>query len=74
LGSSAGVTVAIIGGLCRTFDPTTNSRTINCLSQLAHLAAQKKIGSNFDISTAVYGTHLYKNILPNLVYNIIGSN
>jgi phosphomevalonate kinase len=41
---------------------------INAISQVANLAAQKKIGSNFDISTAVYGTHLYKNILPKMAY------
>ena len=41
------------------------------ISQVANLAAQKKIGSNFDISTAVYGSHLYKNILPYKVYEII---
>ena len=32
-----------------------------------NLRAQKKIGSNFDISTAIYGTHLYKNILPHKI-------
>jgi phosphomevalonate kinase len=34
------------------------------VSQVANLAAQNKIGSNFDISTAVFGSHLYKNVLP----------
>jgi len=37
------------------------------ISQTANLSAQKKIGSNFDISTAIYGTHLYKNILPHRI-------
>jgi phosphomevalonate kinase len=39
----------------------------NVLSQVANLSAQKKIGSNFDISTAVFGTHLYRNILPHKI-------
>ena len=42
-------------------------RLANVLSQIANLSAQKKIGSNFDISTAVFGTHLYKNILPHKI-------
>jgi phosphomevalonate kinase len=37
---------------------------VNAVSQVANLAAQKKIGSNFDISTAVFGSHLYTNLLP----------
>lgn len=35
---------------------------------MANLSAQQKIGSNFDISTAVFGTHLYKNLLPRAAY------
>ena len=31
---------------------------------MANIAAQNKIGSNFDISTALYGSQLYTNILP----------
>jgi phosphomevalonate kinase len=38
---------------------------------VANLSAQKKIGSNFDISTAVFGTHLYKNILPEKAFRFI---
>jgi phosphomevalonate kinase len=43
------------------------NRLINVISQVANLSAQKKVGSNFDISTAVFGTHLYKNILPHRI-------
>ena len=32
---------------------------VNVISQVANLSAQQKIGSNFDISTAIYGSHLY---------------
>lgn len=44
---------------------------MNCLSQLANIAAQNKIGSNFDISTAVYGSQLYKNVLPKAVFDAV---
>ena len=37
---------------------------VNVLSHMANIAAQNKIGSNFDISTALYGSQLYTNILP----------
>ena len=46
-------------------------KEVNVISHVANLAAQKKIGSNFDISTAVFGSHLYKNVLPFKVYEII---
>jgi len=36
---------------------------------MANLSAQNKKGSNFDISTAVYGTHLYMNTLPNMIFS-----
>ena len=41
------------------------------ISQTANLSDKKKIGSNFDISTAIYGTHLYKNILPHRISEIL---
>lgn len=44
---------------------------MNYLSQVANIAAQNKIGSNFDISTAVYGSQLYKNILPRVAFEAI---
>lgn len=44
---------------------------MNYLSQVANIAAQNKIGSNFDISTAVYGSQLYKNVLPRAAFEAI---
>jgi phosphomevalonate kinase len=44
---------------------------INCVSQVANIAAQNKIGSNFDISTAVFGSQLYKNKLPKKAFEAI---
>ena len=46
---------------------------INALSHIANLAAQNKIGSNFDISTAVYGSHLYQNVLPRIAFEAMKS-
>lgn len=49
------------------------AKTVNALSQVANLAAQNKIGSNFDISTAVHGSHLYRNVLPRLAFETIST-
>jgi phosphomevalonate kinase len=64
------VIVSIVNVLLKLFAPNelVQINTINAISQVANLAAQKKIGSNFDISTAIYGSHLYKNILPKMAY------
>jgi phosphomevalonate kinase len=64
LGSSACVVVAIIGGILRELLGEDSPRTLNCLAQVANIAAQNKIGSNFDISAAVFGCQLYTNLLP----------
>lgn len=37
---------------------------VNALSHISNLKAQHKIGSNFDISAAIFGSHLYRNVLP----------
>lgn len=72
LGSSACVLVSLVKNILRLLqdqplDEDNFNRRVNVVSQIANLAAQKKIGSNFDISVAVYGTHLYRNILPHKV-------
>lgn len=56
--------VVVVGGIIKQLLDDFTEDQVNCLSQVANIAAQNKIGSNFDISTAVYGSQLYKNILP----------
>lgn len=58
MGSSACVVVSIVNILCHLFNSSDNN-IIKCLSHISNLTAQTKIGSNFDISTAIYGTQLY---------------
>lgn len=70
LGSSACVLVSIVKCLTSIFGTGVDQeRLVNLISQVANLSAQNKIGSNFDISTAVYGTHLYQNQLPHLIFS-----
>jgi phosphomevalonate kinase len=37
------------------------------LAQLCHCAAQGKIGSGFDVSAAVYGSHKYSRFSPEIL-------
>lgn len=62
-----------VSALLKQITGETAAKTVNALSQVANLAAQNKIGSNFDISTAVYGSHLYQNILPRLAFETIST-
>lgn len=72
LGSSACVTVAVVSMICL-IHSRHDKQLIDCISQIANLAAQGKIGSNFDISSAVHGTHLYTNALPELAHSYLNS-
>lgn len=40
---------------------------IHNLSQFSHCLAQGKVGSGFDISSAVYGTHIYRRFSPSIL-------
>ncbi|KAJ2702885.1 phosphomevalonate kinase [Coemansia sp. IMI 209128] len=44
-----------------------NRKLIHGLAQYAHCLAQGKIGSGFDVSAAVYGTHVYRRFSPNVL-------
>ena len=63
LGSSAALTTSLIGSLLHFFgavnlnqpDPDKDFRIVHNVAQLAHAAAQGKLGSGFDVSAAVYG-------------------
>lgn len=55
--------VAVVAMVCL-INQRLEKQLVDQLSQIANLAAQGKLGSNFDISSAVHGSHLYKNVLP----------
>jgi phosphomevalonate kinase len=76
LGSSAAMTTALCGALLHTMGcvdllATNNKlriddyyRCIHNVAQLAHAIAQGKVGSGFDVSSAVYGTQIYQRFDP----------
>lgn len=62
LGSSAALVTSLTACLLRTF--TGSFAPLHNLAQSAHCAAQGKIGSGFDVSAAVHGSHVYHRFSP----------
>ena len=63
--------VVVVGGILKLLLEKIALEEVNVLSHMANIAAQNKIGSNFDISTALYGSQLYTNILPKKAPEVI---
>lgn len=77
LGSSAALVTAFTAALLtyylpkETFDLSTDlaKRRLHNLAQAAHCAAQGKVGSGFDVASAVYGSCLYRRFSPSILSN-----
>jgi len=70
LGSSAGLVAVVTTALISAFKDGTIGDLQNVIhncSQIAHCYAQKKIGSGFDVATAVYGSIIYRRFDPGLI-------
>lgn len=61
LGSSAALVVSVVAALVAlaTQADRVDARLVHNLAQTAHCIAQGKVGSGFDVATAVYGSILY---------------
>lgn len=46
-------------------------KLVHNVAQLCHCLAQGKVGSGFDVSSAVWGSHVYKRFSPEILNNII---
>ncbi|CAN1259729.1 Phosphomevalonate kinase, peroxisomal, partial [Linum perenne] len=71
LGSSAAMTTAVVAALLKYFglvDLSSSSNgdldLVHIIAQSAHCIAQGKVGSGFDVSSAVYGSHRYVRFSP----------
>lgn len=80
LGSSAALCSSLVGALFSYFKAytfTLDDANVECkevahrVAQLAHCAAQGKVGSGFDISSAFFGSHIYRRFSKGLVSDII---
>lgn len=75
LGSSAALVTAFTAAVLSyylpkdLFDLTSDSgkRRLHNLAQASHCAAQGKVGSGFDVASAVYGSCLYRRFSPSLL-------
>jgi phosphomevalonate kinase len=75
LGSSAALVTSFTAALLSYYlpkdlfdlDSDGGLRVLHNLSQVSHCAAQGKVGSGFDIASAVYGSCLYRRFSPNLL-------
>ncbi|KIW06980.1 phosphomevalonate kinase [Verruconis gallopava] len=75
LGSSAALVTSLTAALLLHYlpkgsfslDNEASKKRLHNLAQTAHCAAQGKVGSGFDIATAVYGSCLYRRFSPSLL-------
>ncbi|POS88292.1 hypothetical protein EPUL_000084 [Erysiphe pulchra] len=73
LGSSAALVTALTTAILINFIPafdisaSLNKNKIHNLAQAAHCAAQRKVGSGFDVAAAVYGACIYRRFSPSIL-------
>lgn len=75
LGSSAALVTSLTAAVLthylpiRTLDLSTpdGKRRLHNLAQAAHCAAQGKVGSGFDVASAVFGSCLYRRFSPSIL-------
>jgi len=60
LGSSAALVTSLVGALLTHFKTTMDRNHAYNLAQLCHCHAQGKVGSGFDVSCAIHGSHVYQ--------------
>ncbi|KAJ5855608.1 Phosphomevalonate kinase eukaryotic [Penicillium soppii] len=75
LGSSAALVTALVSALVihRTMQPEdigAGRDKLHNLAQAAHCAAQGKVGSGFDVASAVYGSCLYRRFSPSILESL----
>nr|WON00623.1 5-phospomevalonate kinase 1 [Atractylodes lancea] len=78
LGSSAAMTTAVVAALLNYLGVVNlssysgaqhqeNLDMVHIIAQTAHCMAQGKVGSGFDVSSAVYGSHRYVRFSPEVI-------
>ncbi|KAI9482310.1 phosphomevalonate kinase [Coemansia sp. RSA 989] len=90
LGSSAAMVTSLVASLLAHFGvvsktdiatgkdrssvPLHSLQLIHNIAQYAHCLAQGKVGSGFDVSAAVYGSHLYRRFSPAVLGGVMAEN
>jgi phosphomevalonate kinase len=60
--------------LSTTKESTNDLALIHNTSQFIHCLAQGKVGSGFDVSSAVYGSQVYRRFGPEIIENVMSDN
>lgn len=80
MGSSAALITSLVSALFVHFEIVSNKineitnndrKLIHNIAQFCHCLAQGKVGSGFDVSAAVWGSHIYKRFSPNILENVM---
>jgi phosphomevalonate kinase len=76
LGSSAALVTSLVGAMLEFFEVTTLAETEGLtishnLAQICHCYSQGKVGSGFDVSSAVYGSHVYTRFSKSLIRSLL---
>ena len=74
MGSSAALTAAFVGAVLRWFSPGDFSDIVSIthkIAQASHAAAQGKLGSGFDIASAVFGSGLYIRFTDEIIKSLL---
>jgi phosphomevalonate kinase len=72
LGSSAALVTSLVASLLRAFGVDLDDKANN-LAQICHCHAQGKVGSGFDVSSAVYGSHVYQRFPKSTLTDLLVS-
>ncbi|CAM9479122.1 unnamed protein product, partial [Sphacelaria rigidula] len=84
MGSSAALITSLVGALLSVFgrvrlpcdDSSYHAESLDLthnLAQACHCVAQGKVGSGFDVSAAVYGTHTYTRFSPSVLADALSA-
>ncbi|KAJ2849840.1 phosphomevalonate kinase [Coemansia brasiliensis] len=90
LGSSAAMVTSLVASLLAHFGivnkadigtdndrssiPSQGLKLIHNIAQYTHCLAQGKVGSGFDVSAAVYGSHLYRRFSPAVLEGVMAES
>lgn len=83
LGSSAALVTSLVGSLLSLFEvidlregkvTPKDKDLVHSLAQFTHCLAQGKIGSGFDVASAVYGSLQYRRFSPSVLEGLLNES
>ncbi|KAF8906532.1 ribosomal protein S5 domain 2-type protein [Gymnopilus junonius] len=74
LSSALLVHLSVISEESLSADSGEGRRLAHNLAQFVHCVAQGKVGSGFDVSAAVFGSHLYTRFDPSVIQDLMNDN